>query len=754
MPQTNETALEKTFSDLAYSHLRDKSQSLLDYLVGFQMLKQEDDGQRAVGIFGFEIDEDYYYAPVFFMNGEIRGLDSLYSVKSDLFVPLTDGWVSSIIDRRQVRLGDPDTRSRNERGIHVPNYTRMKVIPGGGGSVNLKLAEAMMGDREDEVESISLTEELSKIGAAGYFKQALDANPRLRDHFERFGYNYLDLADAAPQQKQAQEEAVVIINSVTDEGAKELTDEQKQDVLEGGTVVIDNRPEVSKSRLYRTETEECLENPTEGGLYDVLWKDGSVRLAVVTPSNTLTNCVFVYDPENSKYCEIDRTEVWCLRKYSRQELVDWLSENAGNPADVRPQDVVVFISESGESTAGFCIKENNKGVDGITTLRIHDRHCMTAGAPVEGLARGNNGNPPHNLFKDLWVGGNGGAASGVPNFGSRPRDPNCRVDSVIVAETGDAAPSYTKDYLIVNSKRFWALKINQFRMREVDETGDLSPYEVERYQEPRYDAILDCADFGNYNTIRQALDKVAEDLRAWRSGTEVTVKTAGTSANFRKEADGIRFMMRDLGLSEEDARTVIKEASPTISLYKYRPTTKEAAEMLTFPEVEDTDLGGFLTSFHQQAVPFQTVNQARSPQNREFYQYYSPFGAGGGDAEGEPNTFSAIETAGETGQKDVFDASALGSLIKNHTPTDLVDKFLPTITSGMDRIGRMLFLIYWHYEDFEERYGENDLAEFVDNLKAVFEQLGDIIVFSKKRSLAGDPEHFGMGAAPIMDEAG
>ena len=58
MPETNETALEQTFSDLAYSHLRDKSQALLDYLVGFQMLKQEEDGQRAVGIFGFEIGGD------------------------------------------------------------------------------------------------------------------------------------------------------------------------------------------------------------------------------------------------------------------------------------------------------------------------------------------------------------------------------------------------------------------------------------------------------------------------------------------------------------------------------------------------------------------------------------------------------------------------------------------------------------------------------------------------------------------------
>jgi hypothetical protein len=140
MAETNDTALEKTFSDLAFSHLRDKSQGLLDYLVGFEMLKSEEDGKRAVGIFGFEVDEDFYYAPVFFLNGEIRGLESLYSVKNDHFVPLSEGWVDTLINRRSVQLGEADTRDRSQRGVRVPNYSRLKVIPGGVGSINLKLS--------------------------------------------------------------------------------------------------------------------------------------------------------------------------------------------------------------------------------------------------------------------------------------------------------------------------------------------------------------------------------------------------------------------------------------------------------------------------------------------------------------------------------------------------------------------------------------------------------------------------------------
>jgi len=750
MPETNETALEQTFSDLAYSHLRDKSQALLDYLVGFQMLKQEEDGQRAVGIFGFEIGGDYYYAPAFFLNGEIRGLDSLYSVKSDLFVPLTDGWVGSIIDQRDVSLGDPDTRSRSERGIHVPNYSRMKVIPGGGGSINLKLAEVMMGERGDRVSAVDLVTELQDAGVAGQFKTALDQSQTLRDHFTSFGYNVFDLSDA-PEPKLAQaEEAVVIINSITDEGVEELTDEQREDVLAGGTTVIDKRPEVEKSQVFRTETNEQLSNPDGGGLYDVLWGDGAVSVALVVPSNTLKNCMFVYREDDDKYVEIASDKIHVLRKYSRQELIDWLDKKGMKPSEVRPGSVVVFVSSDGEGTGGFCIDENNTGLDNITTLCVNDRHYMSDSRDWPMLDdRGDNGNPPHNTFMDLRLGGNGD--HDIMDVSNRPGDPNCRVKHILVPDVGAGAPRYTEQHLIVNDKCFWALKINSFRMVK-DRDG--AQFEHEEYGEPNYDAQLCCKDFGNYNTVQEALNKVANDLKVWRQNGETTIKLGSAQSTFRKEADGLRLLMRGLECGEADARAILKEAGLKPSTWKFRPNMKVAAELLDLPEIEDTDLGGFMTSYQPEQIPFVTVNQARSPQNREFYQYYSPFGSGAADAEdGGQGTFETLDAAGKTGQKDVFDAAALGSLIKSHNPTELVDRFLPTITAGMDRIGRMLFLIYWHYEDFEDRYGDNDLSEFIDNLRAVFEQIGDIVIFAKKRTLAGDPEHFGMGAAPVIEEA-
>jgi hypothetical protein len=764
MPAPNETALEKTFSDLAYSHLRDKSQALLDYLVGFQLLKQENDGQRAVGIFGFEIDEDYYYAPIFFLNGEIRGLDCLYSVKSDIFMPLTDDWVNTVINRRQLSLGEKDTRSRAERGTRVPNYSRLKIIPGGGGGTSLKLgsaqlqklSSAMMGENADlaAVRKIDLTHEIAAVGAGPFFKAAMDRNPRFRAAFEDFGYNYLDLAGAPVQQeKVAAEDAVVLINSVTDEGVDELTDEQRTTVLEGGTAVIDNRPEVAKAILYRKEVERELENPTTGALYDVLWSDGAVAPALVCPIANGENEVFVFRPnDGDKYCSIDRRKVFVTRMYSANELNDWLKKNTKEASAIKPQEVVVFIGCEGDATAAFCISDVRTGIDGITVATVNDRHHMDAGnncssAPCisSGYARGNNGDPEPNQYNNLPI-------DGMCDRGTRQRDPTVFTKEVIITEAGGRSPRFSKTQVIVNDKHFYALKVNTFKLVS---TSELYEGEVEKYGEPRKDAQLKESDFGCYSTVYEALDKVAAELKTWKTGRDLTVKTAGLLETVASERDALAVLMQKLGMSETDARVVIAEAGPTVQYYKLSPTTKAAAAMLDLPEIRDTDLGGFMNSYHQSQVPYATTNKRAPEDNREFYRYYSPFAGGAPDSEGGndggEDTFGIVDEAAKTGEKEVFDAAALGSLIKAHNPTDLVDRFLPTITSGMDRIGRMLFLIYWHYEDFEERYGEDELSEFMDNLRTVFEQLGDIVIFAKKRTLAGDPEHYGLGAAPNME---
>ena len=73
-----EQGFEQAFSSLAYAYLKDKAPRLLDYLVGFQLVDRNDDNTKAVAVFGFKLGTQWLYAPVFFLNGDLKGHELLY----------------------------------------------------------------------------------------------------------------------------------------------------------------------------------------------------------------------------------------------------------------------------------------------------------------------------------------------------------------------------------------------------------------------------------------------------------------------------------------------------------------------------------------------------------------------------------------------------------------------------------------------------------------------------------------------------
>ena len=94
--------------------------------------------------------------------------------------------------------------------------------------------------------------------------------------------------------------------------------------------------------------------------------------------------------------------------------------------------------------------------------------------------------------------------------------------------------------------------------------------------------------------------------------------------------------------------------------------------------------------------------------------------------------------AASTGQKEIFDTAMLGSLVKAVDSPALVDEYMGDMILGLDRIGRILFLLYWHPDEFAERYGREDLIELEDSLKTVFESMGDLVLKLKQSSI--EPE--------------
>jgi hypothetical protein len=715
----SESTLEQNFADLANARLRDKAPELMDYQVGFQLLKSDDDGTRAVGIFGFQIDTGWYYTAVFFLNGSVKGLDSIYSVDSDMFMPLTEDWVSSIINKRPNRLGEADTQNRYERGTRLPNYVRMWQIPGGvgnagngiglGGSLS-KLGEAMLTPRDDGIPGLPEILAAQPVLAQGFVND-LARYPKLAAVVSQF-YNFTDFS-APPMAKTAADDQVTIISSIAQPGADKLTDTEKEQLVAGGTAVVDKRPDTVKSITYKSDTKHILQNPAEGGLYEVLMADGSIKDLFCLRVLGSVEKYLVVDVEDDRHGMVESECIWAVRQYEPAVFRERLEKASEKPSDVRPRDCLVFVALTGDTTLGFEIESVTGGTDEIKALKVKSSYYIPGGSS--------------NMAWDRHVTG--------PAM-IRYDQPETRIREVLVAQAGSAAIRYYNKQLIVNDGRFRALVL--------DRAGK-DGYGYDR----EWDSKILCAkDFGDYQTVRVSLQKVACEVSVEHLAGRYVIgdgqgKTAGS------EADALRTLLVKHGCTVDDARSMLAEACQTPVSYWVHKT---AAQMLDIPPIFDRSESGEMSSYHPTEVPTSAVDQATPEENYQYYQYNSPF-AGYSDDEspsGEAghNGKSVKDTLGaaaQSGQREVFDASVLMSLAKTNNPTGLVEKWLPNMVSGMDRLGRTLFLLHYQFDEFKAKYGAKDMVDFADNLTSCFEDLGAIVLTLRQHSLAGDPAHFGLG---------
>ena len=136
---------EQDFAKLAYMFLKDRAAGLVPYLLGFEIVERADDGTKAVGLFGFKLGEDYYYVPSFFVNNQIKGMDLLYSKKTNMFVPLRDKWIDYIVNRQTITLGEGAKESGQGlyQQFEMPRFDFIAEPPSYVGGVGTKYSSAI-----------------------------------------------------------------------------------------------------------------------------------------------------------------------------------------------------------------------------------------------------------------------------------------------------------------------------------------------------------------------------------------------------------------------------------------------------------------------------------------------------------------------------------------------------------------------------------------------------------------------------------
>ena len=134
MTAVNDVDIEKAFSDQASGFVENKVGDLMkdQHRIGFEIVKKNEDNTRMVGIFAFKVDKSLVFAPVFFINGEIKG-PLLYRCDSKTFVPATKEWGNYLVESMELKEGKGRSTARRGDSPPMVRMNRIAFAPMGFG---------------------------------------------------------------------------------------------------------------------------------------------------------------------------------------------------------------------------------------------------------------------------------------------------------------------------------------------------------------------------------------------------------------------------------------------------------------------------------------------------------------------------------------------------------------------------------------------------------------------------------------------
>jgi hypothetical protein len=757
----DDTSFEQSFSNLAHAYLRDSAPKLLDHEIGFQLLDRNRENTKAVGVFAFKVGSNWLYAPVFFLNGDLKGHELLYIKNQDMFVPLKENWINYLINRKPNILGSGVQRNLSGLGQRQPDFTQLSRSPAKFGSAQPTLKEMMTAAMPALAKSATLNtaQAFKEMGEAldlkTFLKQAgrevigtlintCKHAPQLAAALDEF--HGLDIVKQAIAEAAAREVAASTkIASVLSEAPKEpasvkgltvitydvtiqtkapvgYSEEDQEKLLRDGVLIQDERDRDNVSVPYHIQVEKKLFNPTESGLYEILVKPGNIERCYVAvhPQGAAKreNFITVVRVDGARnWLNTRADQVFALARVEGEEFDKWFDSlpeaNSVPSKDAR----YIALSKNGDTTAPFRVIKEYGDSNGSTVYDVHlEDHSKY---PPKGSIGACCYTDPLNY--DKW-------RDGVRIH------LNGKKGASIRASMGD----------IYVPEGFKLLKVTKGE-DDAESAEDQGACGCGESDPPALQP-------GNLVDAQLALMQKTAAMTVYHSGTRVELWTRfpqqklGAAAHVEKELSekqALVSLVSKHGLREQAAREILKQAA---AKRKFECRVKYADPyggpmMINGAPSAPSDPGPVMggESIMGTSVPTQlgidvgvpVPGMSASQTDRGVYN---------------PNTLldqrdvRSVIDAAQSGQREVFDTAMVGAMLRAVRDDSLVDRYMGELTKGLDKLGRILFMFYWHGDRFAERYGKADMPELEDSLRNAFEMLGDVILFLKQKTIEPYPE--------------
>lgn len=411
---------ENSLATIGRSFLAPKAPGLFKHEIGFQVLDQDDDNSRAVGVFGFRVGSRLLYVPVFYRNGVVKGTEQLRDPKRKACVPLTDQWVNKFLSEQGDQPAEAVHRSAlkdtAQPSLWQLKYPPTKYAADWVGEARVDLARALsrapgppVGPAAPDLIKVAQAHPalLAEIGrwasAYPWFSDALDrfhgrakvaaalaAAPTEAFLFAPGAHPAVVPPGPAPRTKAAAALTVVRVSTVRLHNVgrpggprpEMLFDPHEWDTLRDGDNVYRDRrgPEItSKVTAWvggRLPDGEVLSNPSEHGVYEVLveghkFEPCAVLTPLVGPGPAIGRCLVVRLADKAwKYTHPNA--VWVRGQADQPALREWV--------ETLPRARAAVDGVPAGTHAGIARVTENPGAGGFEATVPFDYHTGPGGS--------------------------------------------------------------------------------------------------------------------------------------------------------------------------------------------------------------------------------------------------------------------------------------------------------------------------------------------------------------------------------------
>ena len=790
----DEVQMEQDFGRLAYTFLKDRAAALVPYLLGFEVVDREEDGSRAIGIFGFKLNRDYYYVPVFFINNQIKGMDLLFNKRTNSFMPLRESWINYLVNKQTIELGGGRVDKNIRQDFEWPRFDFLAIPPSSPSGIPKSAQATAVELAEQAKQNAKAVSDARAAGAtqaapmtspedteAAAVEDEKDAEAVVRDGFNTWNMMQWSLVNSLDKDAEFQEAWAGAIARLTKNELPEKTAEGSDLVRflseHGGIPAVNTlmktiteNHEFAKAAmtfypgvesLFVTKFAQRLDPETKAVKLTVTtqvedYHDGEAKKKLVRdgfvihdtrPADETSEVYDVsYDKRFANPTEAGvynvlmkngaTTQAWVFPKVGFGRKDEVLVVETDKKRYITAEPGAVFVRDDmvtkGPDAYEEAVKPSAMKIDKEYVMVNAKCNHTTAPFTVKAIVAENG----KRLRMRVSWGYN--RTTKRPTYGHDFETLHDRSHSY-----PDAICEPGNDY--IQFADYSGPKLGQsgdsivipsdWKALEVNEKGpDMSDsYEVRR-------VMGDGFSLGNMNDMTEALNKNAFHKIAVCSddGLEYYIRfddsfVDGKPMSYKTAC--VR-LVGAYGLAVNDAENMLKEARDNMKCKRLVKLGQLAGVQMPYPPAQASGVDpytGAITVAPQADTVQGGVYGAPTPQNT-----MRPGFNIGGEAQMDLEAAGLAQQAGQAGQKKVFDHAAIGGLAKTYDSSAVVDTYLPDLMKAMDRLGRIIFLFYWKNDEFVTRYGQQDVAEMEDTLRGVFKNFGDLILKLKQKTIDSD----------------